>query len=73
IDIAVLPIGDRFTMGPSDAVRAVKFINPTIVIPCHYNTFELIRQDRNSFKQQVDSETDATAVIMDPGDSYDTH
>jgi L-ascorbate metabolism protein UlaG (beta-lactamase superfamily) len=70
IDIAVLPIGDRFTMGPSDAVRAIGFIRPAKVIPCHCNTFSLIMQDRNAFKQRVDSETDAEAVLLDPGASY---
>lgn len=70
IDIAVLPIGDLFTMGPDDAVRAVKFIDPKTVIPCHCNTFEQIEQDRTAFKQRVDSETNATAVIVNPGDSY---
>jgi L-ascorbate metabolism protein UlaG (beta-lactamase superfamily) len=70
IDIAVLPIGDLFTMGPDDAVRAVHFLEPRIVIPCHCNTFDQIRQDRNAFKQRVDSETGATAVLLDPGESY---
>jgi L-ascorbate metabolism protein UlaG (beta-lactamase superfamily) len=70
IDIAILPIGDRFTMGIDDAVKAVRFINPEIVIPCHFNTFDFIRQDANEFKQRVDSETDATTIVLNPGESY---
>lgn len=70
IDIAVLPVGDRFTMGPDDAVRAVRFIQPKTVIPCHVNTFEFIQQDLNAFKQQVDSETDATTTLLDPGETH---
>lgn len=45
LDVAILPIGDNFTMGPQDALRAVKFLEPKVVIPIHYNTFDLIKQD----------------------------
>lgn len=71
IDAAVLPIGDHFTMGPDDALRAVKFIEPKTVIPCHCNTFDAISQDRQAFKQRVDSETGATCVVLDPGDRHE--
>ncbi|MGH2561416.1 MAG: metal-dependent hydrolase [Thermomicrobiales bacterium] len=70
LDVAVLPIGDHFTMGPVDAVRAVKFLNPKIVIPCHYNTFPPIQQDPQAFKQQVDTQTGATCVVLAPGESH---
>src|SRR5437868_2927539 len=45
IDLALLPIGDNFTMGPDDAVRAVKFLAPKRVVPIHFDTFPLIAQD----------------------------
>ena len=45
IDLAVLPIGDNFTMGPDDALRAVQLIEPRLVLPIHYDTFEVIKQD----------------------------
>ena len=51
LDVAVLPIGDHFTMGPADAVRAAEFLGATTVIPCHYNTFPLIQQDEHAFKR----------------------
>lgn len=70
LDVAVLPIGDVFTMGPADALRAIDFLRPNTVIPCHCNTFDQITQDRHAFKQRVDSETEATALILDPGQSY---
>lgn len=44
IDLAILPIGDNFTMGPDDALRAVSFLNPKQVVPCHFNTFGWIEQ-----------------------------
>lgn len=71
IDIAVLPIGDHFTMGPDDALRAVKFVEPKVVIPCHYNTFPALKQDVGAFKSKVDSETGATCEVVDPGGIYE--
>lgn len=53
IDIALLPIGDLFTMGPKDALKAVKMIQPKLVIPMHYNTFPPITQDAEAFASQV--------------------
>lgn len=70
IDLAVLPIGDNFTMGPDDALRAVKLIQPKAVIPIHYNTWELIAQDANAWAQRVQKETSTKAVVLKPGESY---
>jgi hypothetical protein len=53
VDVAILPIGDNFTMGPEDAARAVEFIEPKVVIPMHYDTFDLIRQDPEAFRSRV--------------------
>ena len=53
IDVAFLPIGDNFTMGPEDAAYATELINPKIVVPIHYNTFPPIKQDPNNFKELV--------------------
>ncbi len=53
IDICMLPIGDNFTMGISDAVKAVEFINPGLAIPIHYNTFPVIQADPNVFCKKV--------------------
>jgi L-ascorbate metabolism protein UlaG (beta-lactamase superfamily) len=58
-------------MGPKDAVRAVKFLNPKVVIPCHYNTFPPIEQDPQEFKRMVESETSARCVVLEPGQTYD--
>lgn len=49
IDLAFLPIGDNFTMGPEDAAYAAKLLNPKIVVPIHYNTFPPIKQDPQKF------------------------
>lgn len=71
IDVAVLPIGDHFTMGPGDALRAVKFIEPRFVIPCHFNTFPPIKQDGASFVADVERQTRAKGVLLEPGESYE--
>jgi L-ascorbate metabolism protein UlaG (beta-lactamase superfamily) len=69
VDIALLPIGDNFTMGPEDAVRAVDFIEPDTVIPIHYNTFDVIRQDPEAFASMVGDR--ARVHIMQSGDQFD--
>ena len=69
VDVALLPIGDNFTMGPEDAVRAVDFIEPKVVIPIHYNTFDMIAQDPEAFKKMVGAR--ATVEILAPGGSYE--
>lgn len=68
VDVALLPIGDNFTMGPEDAVRAVEFIEPRVVIPIHYNTFEMIAQDPEAFREAVGGR--AEVVILKPGQEY---
>ena len=70
IDLAVLPIGDNFTMGPADALRAVKLLQPKHVIPIHYSTFDLIAQDGNAWAKQVESETSAKVHVLKPGESF---
>lgn len=55
IDIAFLPIGDNFTMGPEDAACAVSFLKPKIVVPIHYNTFPPIEQDPQIFADLVEN------------------
>ncbi len=71
VDLAILPIGDNFTMGPEDALEAVKMIQPQRVIPVHYNTFEVIQQDPEAFKSSVESQTDSRCTVLSPGESTD--
>lgn len=67
VDVALLPIGDNFTMGPQDAARAVGFIEPEVVVPIHYGTWPVIEQDPASFATLVG---DAARVeILAPGDT----
>ncbi len=66
IDLAILPIGDNFTMGPDDALRAVKLIEPKQVIPIHYDTFDVIKQDPHAWATRVQQETSTAVVVMKP-------
>ena len=70
IDIAFLPIGDNYTMGPEDALKAVNIIKPRIVVPMHYNTFPVIAVDVAGWANRISSETDAQPIVLDPGGSY---
>jgi L-ascorbate metabolism protein UlaG (beta-lactamase superfamily) len=70
IDVAFLPIGDNFTMGPDDALLAVSFLRPRLVVPMHYKTWALIDQDAGRWANRVSSETDAQPIVLDPGQSY---
>lgn len=69
LDVAIVPIGDHFTMGPMDAARAAEWLGAGTVIPCHYNTFPPIKQDAQAFKTDVEGRTNATVVILQPGES----
>ena len=71
IDLAILPIGDNFTMGPDDALRAVKLIEPKQVVPIHYDTFEVIKQDPQAWALRVEKETPTKVTVMKPGDSLE--
>src|SRR6516164_2400327 len=68
IDLAVLPIGDNYTMGPDDAVRAVKLIQPRKVVPIHYNTWDLIAQDGHAWAHNVRTATNAEPIVLKPGE-----
>jgi L-ascorbate metabolism protein UlaG (beta-lactamase superfamily) len=69
LDLAILPLGDNFTMGPDDALRAVKLLQPKLVLPIHYNTWDLIAQDGNAWAKRVQQETKTEPMILKPGDS----
>lgn len=69
VDVALLPIGDNFTMGPEDAARAVEMIAPKRVIPMHYNTFPVIEQDPEEFRRAVGDRAEVT--VMRPGETIE--
>ncbi|MBN1542577.1 metal-dependent hydrolase [candidate division KSB1 bacterium] len=66
IDVALLPIGDNFTMGIDDAVKAVEFLDPVLALPMHYNTFDVIRSDPAEFVRRVQA-AGKHAQVLDIG------
>ncbi len=69
LTLAVIPIGDNYTMGPADALRAVKLLQPKHVVPIHYDTWGLIAQDPQAWAAQVRKETQAQVHVLKPGES----
>ncbi len=64
VDYMLVPIGDNFTMGIDDAVKAVEFVNPGVAIPMHYNTFPVIEADPQEFKSKVEG-MGKKCIVMD--------
>lgn len=71
VDIAVLPIGDLFTMGIDDSVAATKLIEPRIVVPAHYDTWPPIHQDATKWADRINKETDAQPMVLSVGESVE--
>lgn len=71
LDLAILPIGDQFTMGPEDSIEAVKLLNPKRVLPCHYNTWPPIEQDADAWAADVKRQTAAEPLVLAPGGSIE--
>lgn len=66
LDYMLLPIGDNFTMGITDAVKAVELASPKVAIPMHYNTFPVINADPYEFKEKVEA-NGGKSIVMEYG------
>ena len=71
VDVAVLPIGDLYTMGIDDAVAAVKLIEPKRVLPAHYNTWPPISVDVEEWARRIRNETNTKPIVLDVGGSLE--
>jgi len=71
IDVAILPIGGFFTMGPDDAVKAASMIAPKCVVPMHYDTFPVIKQNPEEYKKAVEDRGICEVKILKPGEALD--
>ena len=70
LDVAVLPIGDLFTMGPDDALEAVKLLKPQRVVPSHFGTWQPIAQDPQKWAERVRADTKTEPVVLEPGGTF---
>jgi L-ascorbate metabolism protein UlaG (beta-lactamase superfamily) len=68
VDVMLVPIGDNYTMGIEDAARAVEFVQPRVVVPMHYNTWDVVAADPEAFRSHVGRA--AGVVILAPGESH---
>ena len=71
IDVAFLPIGDNFTMGPEDAALAASWIQPKLVIPIHYNTWPIIESDPYGFAELLKQKYDIPAQVIQVEDTVE--
>lgn len=69
VALATLPIGDHYTMGPDDALRAAKLVRARHYVPVHYNTWPPIAQDPDAWAERVRAETGAEVHVLKPGES----
>lgn len=70
LDVALLPIGDNFTMGPEDALIALDFLKPKVAVPMHYNTWPIIAQDASAFAAHA-AEKGHTVRALKPGEKLE--
>jgi L-ascorbate metabolism protein UlaG (beta-lactamase superfamily) len=70
VELALVPIGGHFTMDRYDAVTAVELINPSQVIPIHYDTMPQIATDAQAFKADVQNAGFSEVLVLQPGDTH---
>jgi L-ascorbate metabolism protein UlaG (beta-lactamase superfamily) len=70
VDVALIPIGGRYTMDRHDAVTAADLVGADTVIPCHYDTFPPIVADAQAYKSDVESKTSSKVVVLEPGETH---
>lgn len=70
VDVAILPIGDNYTMGPHDALLAAEMLRPRLVIPCHYGAFPVIKQDPGDLAEELDHRGIGCQLLR-PGEALD--
>lgn len=71
IDVALLPVGDNYTMGPEEAAIATEWIGPKVIIPMHWGTFPVLTGTPEDFSRRVTAAGKSRAVILQPGDTYE--
>ncbi len=71
VDLAVLPIGDLYTMGPTDSIQAIHLVNPRLVVPAHYGTWPPIEQDVAAWREAVLAETSCQPIVPKIGVPFD--
>ncbi|HEY3363800.1 MAG TPA: metal-dependent hydrolase [Symbiobacteriaceae bacterium] len=71
IDVALLPVGDNYTMGPKDAAIATEWIGPKVVIPMHWGTFPVLKPNPDEFVSKVQAAGKTRPVVVKPGETFE--
>jgi len=69
-DVAFVPMGDHFTMGPEEAAWAVEMVRPELAVPIHYGTFPVLTGDPEAFKSHVEDRTDTKGIVPETGENF---
>ncbi len=69
LDVALLPIGDNYTMGPDDALLALDFLRPRLAVPMHYDTWPVIAQDAGEFATRA-AQAGHRVEVVAPGAAF---
>ena len=68
-ELAMLPIGDLFTMGPREAAMACRLLRPRKVIPMHFGTFPPLVGRPEHLREQLRDLPETEVVSLEPGQS----
>jgi L-ascorbate metabolism protein UlaG (beta-lactamase superfamily) len=71
LDLAILPIGGKYTLDPADALKAIKMLAPKRALPYHFGTWDIIEQDPLRWKKDVEAATTTKVTVLKPGESLD--
>ena len=70
-EILFLPIGDFYTMGPRQAAKAVELVNPTWIVPQHYDTFPILSGTLDAFRDSLEPRFRDRVLAMAPGETVE--
>jgi L-ascorbate metabolism protein UlaG (beta-lactamase superfamily) len=70
LDVVILPIGDNYTMGTDDALKALDWLRPRRALPTHYNTWPVIAADAERFAQTASETLGVEVTVLEPGQTY---
>jgi len=70
LDMAVLPVGGTMTMDPADSIKAIPYLKPKAVLPCHVNSYPFLAQDLEAWAARIHNETSAQPLLVAVGETF---
>ncbi len=68
-ELALLPIGSHYVMGPREAAYACKLLKPRYVVPMHYGTFPVLTGTPEDFVREMAHLPSVEVILLNPGDT----